>query len=171
MTDFKLDEERWSEELDDLSPRSKRLVIRELCGKGQFLDMEEPRFVEEKIKQLDTVLIRMTAEDKDAYLQACKLHPGLQSNKSLRLKFLRAEQFDAGLAAHRLTQYFDFMRQWFGEKLLGRTITLADLDEFDHQALGSGGIQVLSKKDDGGRRVLFYRAVDLQFKTSKNIVS
>jgi hypothetical protein len=169
---YKSEQDRWNEELDDLSPWTKRLVIQDLYGKGQtIVGEEEPDFVGSKIKQLDLMLEQVSHEDRAAYLEACKRSPELESSKSLRLKFLRAEKFDAGLAAHRLTQYFDFKRQWFGDELLGKTITLADLNEFDQQTLRSGGMQILSQKDVGGRNVLFYRKPDLEFKSGQNVVS
>jgi hypothetical protein len=169
--DLKSGGDGWSEELDDLSPRSKSRVIQDLYGEGQALEVESSRYVEDKVEQLDTILRGMASDDKGAYLAACKQDPELESNKALRLKFLRAELFDAGLAAHRITQYFDFMRQWFRDSLLGKRITLSDLDEFDHQVLRSGAIQALVQKDGGGRRILFFLASDLQFKSNQNLVS
>jgi hypothetical protein len=170
--DLKSGGDGWSEELDDLSPRSKSRVIQDLYGEGQALEEEESsNYVEKKVEQLDTILRGMASEDKGAYLAACKQYPEVESNKALRLKFLRAELFDAGLAAHRITQYFDFMRQWFRESLLGKRIALSDLDEFDQQVLSSGAIQALAQKDGSGRRILFFLTSDLQFKSNQNLVS
>lgn len=164
--------DRWNEEVDSLSPRSRDLVIKDLYGKGQTIVVEdEPGFIGNKINQLDAMLEQVSHEDKTAFLEACKRSPESQSSKSLRLKFLRADKFDAGLAAHRLTQYLDFKRRWFGDEFLDKSITIGDLNEFDLQTLKRGGIQILSKQDEGGRYILFYRNADLVFQSAQNVVS
>jgi hypothetical protein len=72
------------------------------------------------------------------------------------MKFLRAEKFDASLAATRMALHFDEKLILFQEEKLARDILLSDLNEDDMACLKTGYLQVLPELDFGNRKVLFY---------------
>ena len=192
-----LDNERL-EELNRLSPRSREIVDRDVRGRDPVLVEESEEFVNERIQQVNNALASMKDEDKVAFMTACRMNPKLQTSRKLRLQFLRAESFNPGLAAHRITQHFDFKNQWFcgGTKggggaaaaaaaggddttesrsyrsdILGRKIKITkDLDEYDQETLAMGGAQILPQTDMGGRRIFFFRKADVKYSTSQNMV-
>ena len=51
-----------------------------------------------------------------------------------------------------------------------KDIELSDLDEYDMEALRSGGFQVLPKRDLAGRNVLFGRYTAMRYREIKNMV-
>ncbi len=75
---------------------------------------------------------------------------------NFRLKFLRAEKFDAHLAAVRMALHFEEKLELFGEDKLAREIIQSDLDEDDMASLSSGYVQILDALDMGERKVIFY---------------
>ena len=167
-----LDNERL-EELNRLSPRSREMVDRDVRGRDPVLVDENEQFVNDRIEQVNMALAAMKDEDKVAFLAACKSNPELETSRSLRLQFLRAELFNPGLAAHRITSHFDFKSQWFGQSRLGNKIQVTnnDLDEFDQETLAMGGAQILPQKDLGGRRIFFFRKADVKYSTSQNMLN
>jgi hypothetical protein len=58
----------------------------------------------------------------------------------------------------------------FGENKLVKDITLDDLDEYDMEALESGGFQVLAEKDLAGRSVLYGRYTSMRYRTIDNML-
>lgn len=90
------------------------------------------------------------------------------------MRFLRADRFDAELAAQRLVLHFQIKQELFGDEKLGREIFLQDIRivEDDWDAMQRGFLQVLPKRDFSGRRVLFfYKAISGCYRKRENIVS
>ena len=70
-----------------------------------------------------------------------------------RLKFLRADRYDARKAAGRFIRFFDFKLELFGEEALARRITWNDLQPEDQAALKKGYLQRLPIRDRAGRAI------------------
>ena len=125
-------------------------------GDGGVGDNADKKVASQKIEQLKGFIARLTEQEQAAYSEALRQTPELLRSDSLYLKFLRAENFDVGLAAHRITQYFDLKLKWFGKDLLGRDpICQSDLNESGQRALRTGSMQLLPGSDAAGRKVLF----------------
>jgi hypothetical protein len=168
--DQNMEDERL-ELLNELSPNSRQNVYQDLHGNHLGVPAEEPSFIQRRIHQVDDVLASMENAEKESFHLACRRSPSLSSDHSLRLRFLRAESFDPGLAAHRITQYYDFIRKWFGDDMLGKNISLSDLNEFDRESLASGGYQIPPQKDLSGRTILFMRKSECKYKSMEHMVS
>ena len=116
---------------------------------------EPDDMVEKALKDLDDEIVKLPFDQKRALEMAIKL-----SNEyvgyNFRLKFLRAEKFDAHLAAVRMALHFEEKLELFGEEKLVREILQSDLDDDDMASLTSGYLQVLNSLDLGERRVIFY---------------
>jgi hypothetical protein len=95
---------------------------------------------------------------KTAYLFATSLSDKFVS--SLRLQFLRAEDYDPRSAAERMVRYFDTKCEIFGKDKLVKDIELSDLSVEDMAALKSGFLMLLDDKDRSGRVVMYSGATD-----------
>jgi hypothetical protein len=109
--------------------------------------------------------------EKSAYDTAMNMSSSYVQDKRFRLMFLRACQGDAKKAAKRITRHFSTKENLFGREKLVKDIELSDLDEYDMEALESGGFQVLPKRDLAGRNVLFGRYTAMKYREIKNMVS
>lgn len=109
--------------------------------------------------------------ERNAYDMAIEMSPEYVQNARFRLMFLRACQGDTKKAAKRITRHFSTKLNLFGVDKLVKDIELSDLDEYDREALESGGFQVLPKRDLAGRNVLFGRYTAMRYREIKNMVS
>jgi len=78
------------------------------------------------------------------------------NQNSFRLRFLRAENFDAKKAAVRLMRFMNFVLGTFGAFALFRPIQLSDFKRNELKALQSGWLQLLPFRDRSGRKVLVF---------------
>jgi len=109
-------------------------------------------------------------QEKNAYDMALSMSSEYVYNTRFRLMFLRACQGNAKKAAKRITRHFSTKLNLFGVDKLVKDIELSDLDEYDMEALRSGGFQVLPKRDLAGRNVLFGRYTAMRYREIKNMV-
>mmetsp|Transcript_12572 Transcript_12572/g.18847 ORF Transcript_12572/g.18847 Transcript_12572/m.18847 type:complete len:379 (-) Transcript_12572:83-1219(-) len=133
---------------------------KEYFTKGLF---EPDDLVEKPLKDLDDEIEKLPSDQKGALEKAMQMSKDYVSS-NFRLKFLRAEKFDAHLAAERMALHFEEKLELFGEEKLAREIIQSDLDEDDMASLSSGYLQVLNGLDFGERKVIFY------YKALSNIV-
>lgn len=148
-----------------------RLFIRGKEPSAFAREFEPPSLIDESLLKLDLELLRINFHRKQAYNKVLKSKREYVLDKKFRLKFLRAEKFDAALAASRLVLHFEEKLELFGEDLLGREILLSDLDEDDLDTLNMGYLQVLQQPDTNNRKVLFYyRAISDCYKRRENIL-
>ena len=108
--------------------------------------------------------------EKSAYSKAHFLSPRAVNDPGFIRMFLRAEDYNPRMAAHRMVSYFQHKLELFGIEKLAKDITLDDLDDDDRAALHSGSIQCLSQKDRAGRTVIFSAQKLKKFKTLQNQV-
>lgn len=94
---------------------------------------ETPQMIEQSIQALDDQLTRL--KEATAYDQALSQNPSYVENYSFRLKFLRADRFDAKKAALRLARHFEAKLDLFGPSKLVQDITQQDLQEGDMDGL------------------------------------
>ena len=126
---------------------------------------------QEALKELADALEKMPKEKKVALDIAAQRLPSYVENEDFRIKFLRAEAFDAHSAATRMALYFDAKLDLFGESALCREILLSDLDNDDMDCLRTGYLQVLADTDFGDRKVLFYyHAVSDCYRYTENLL-
>ena len=134
-------------------------------GKEYFTKVlfEPDDLVEKALKDLDDEIEKLPSDQKGALEKAMQMSKDYVSS-NFRLKFLRAEKFDAHLAAERMALHFEEKLELFGEEKLAREIIQSDLDEDDMASLSSGYLQVLDALDFSERKVIFY------YKALSNIV-
>ena len=104
---------------------------------------------------------KITAVTRNAYLQAQHQSPSYVQSPAFRLMFLRAESFDAPLAAHRMLVYLEEKLSRFGPDALTRSLTLQDLSPQARTMLLDLGIhQLLPSRDSAGRAIYLVHADD-----------
>jgi hypothetical protein len=119
---------------------------------------EEPTFVAQCLNEMEEELVKLLKSKPNnkinkAFQLAESRDPNFVKNRSIRIRFLRAERFQAKRAAARMIRYFDWKHYLFGESKLCKKITFGDLDDYDTKALKKGGSQVLPSRDRAGRIV------------------
>ena len=138
-------------ELNSMSMEERGQVYEEIHGVHRIIN-ETPEFVQERLAALQECLQRISA--KEAYNIAYQKGPQYVSDPKFLLMFLRADEFDAAKAADRLVKFHKGIRQYFGDRVLGRPLTLSDLDKDDMACLKAGPLQRLTSRDSSGRAVL-----------------
>jgi hypothetical protein len=150
-------------ELKQLPMPTQEKVGQDLYGFSECVSIETVHF-ENLANEIDKVPI------KRAYERAFAISPEYVSNQPFRLMFLRATRGNAKAAAKRMIRHFDTKIYLFGEEKLVKDIQISDLDEYDMEALESGGFQVLPERDLAGRSVLFGRFTCMRYREIKNMV-
>jgi hypothetical protein len=84
--------------------------------------------------------------------------------------FLRSVSYDALEAARKMVDFFESKMQLFGEEKLAKKITLEDLDEDDMEALKTGSVRYLHRKDQSRRSILFVHPREFRYTHWKNQV-
>ena len=175
-------EEHTAREIQSLSREERSQLWADMTGAGnEFRDKhaESPDLIEYSLQQLEQELQRIPDSQKQPYLIAESVNNGqYTSNQTLRLAFLRSENFDPAATAQRFVAHFDAKWTLFAPTLgvdgnkefMGRQITLNDLTEDDLQALRCGGMQVLPRADACGRTVIFTRQHFYDFRDRDNMV-
>ena len=160
-----------AEELSRLSVKERNRVNEDILG--IFTPPDETNdFVEERLHGLEEALSKVPIELGKAYQLALRQSPDYVKDSNFQLKFLRAERFDADLAATRMAKYFKFILEYFGEEALGRPLTLKDLDFDDMTDLKQGNCQMLQERDSAGRSIFCYveNANEKAYKTGTSLV-
>jgi hypothetical protein len=142
-----------AQELNDLSMKERERVYYDVHGVADVIE-ETPVLIKQSVEEMDAELSRI--DQKQAYDLAKFQDVNHVENKTLLLKFLRAECFDIQRAADRLVKFFQTKLDLFGQSKLTKEIRLADLDEADHRSLDSGSVQLLPHRDRAGRALLGY---------------
>lgn len=139
-------------ELEQMSFEDREMMNEEIHGVRTLALDETPEMLEEGLRQL--VIELETLPSTPCYDEAMGMSSPYVQDRSFKLKFLRAEMFDARKAAIRLEKYLSFHQLHFGTEALMRPIYLADLDKDDLEVLRMGNIQLLPSRDRSGRRIL-----------------
>jgi hypothetical protein len=144
-------------EMNQLSMASREQILYDLHGISEKLPQETPEFLKSLLQQLESALSEISDSDKEAYNMALNIDPTFVRNKDFRLKFLRADLFDAHRAAVRFTKHFQAKLELFGRTLLCKDIAQDDLhdEEGTLECICSGWLQDLPIRDISGRLVSF----------------
>lgn len=112
-------------------------------------NQETPALVESSLKEMKAQIEKIPGKNA--------LELAQQMDKeyvdALYLKFIRAERFNAALAASKFVQHFELKMELFGQSKLCKDIEQEDLSENDIKALYSGYVQWLPLRDISGRTV------------------
>ncbi len=161
-------EERTARELLSLGRTERQQVWADMTGYAASIDYrmhaESTELIQNRLVLLQTELQEVDGPYRLAVEQ------NVDWVEQQKIKFLRAEDFDATLAAARMVRYFALKESLFGKKSLGRDIQLEDLNEDDIESLTAGGVQILSDPDHAGRLIFFTQTRNYVYKERKNLV-
>ncbi len=150
-----------AEKLNAMTPEDRIHGLYDLHCVSDILS-ETPQHMATKLDELDVYLKKSSGTivgetnsdtENSAFLDV--KNEGLEDYMSeVRLRFLRAERFDAEKAAARIERYLEVKRNLFESICLGRDLIPDDLSEDDWMHVRTGYIQILSDRDKKGRAVV-----------------
>jgi hypothetical protein len=138
-------------DLNKISLNERDKVFEDLHGVPDLVD-ESPELVASCLAELEPGIAKIRR--RDAYIVAASKDSSYTSSRTLRLKFLRAENFESDRAAARLVGFFETKLELFGPDPLARDLLLSDLDEDDQKCLQSGLMTLVPAKDAAGRGIV-----------------
>ena len=147
------------QEMSQLSFEERSRVTEDIHGVSDEIE-ETPKFVKEKLEELEKELNEIPAQNKKAYTMAKNSDSEYVTNPQRCLMFLRAELFDAGKAAMRMVKDYQVKLELFGPDLLGRDIQFDDLTPRDVDCLVFGSMQLLPCRDSRGRGIFLWMPQD-----------
>jgi hypothetical protein len=136
---------------------------------------ENPERIETAMQVMqETIDVKITT--RKAYDKALENGSKYIHDREFRLKFLRANDFDAVKAAWKFVKYLDILHKYYGVDALMRPLYFSDLNGPELDLLRAGHMQLLKSRDRSGRRVLnvlgAYRKEHTFFsKVSKQVTS
>lgn len=141
-------------DLNTMTVDERNSVLDDIHGvRSLNLEDEDPSKLVDSLVHMNHALERI--EPKTAFHMAVRLDSQyVLRDKHLRVRFLRAEEFDATKAARRFVDYLDFTHELFGAMALMRPIYFYDLTKNEQLVLREGGLQLLPCRDRAGRRIL-----------------
>jgi hypothetical protein len=152
-----------------LAPKEQAKVMKDIYGIEESSDDEDRGFIESALHRLEEEL-QVYVGKKKGLDTAKKEHSAFYEDEAFRLKFLKSDNYNPKLAARRLIRYLDKKLELFGAEKLSKSISLDDLNEDDVECLSSGGVQPLSEKDRGGRKIFYSRHENWKYKEVANMV-
>jgi hypothetical protein len=157
-----------AKDMNELSMAERERVLHDIHGVSDIPE-EDVSKVTAKFAALDRA-IQKNITKGSAYEQALSTSEGYVKDYSSRLKFLRADCFDAEKAAKRMLAFFEQKLRIFGRDKLTKDITLQDLNEEDLKVLNNGHLQLLPQRDRAGRLICCNVRSYERFKDTINLV-
>jgi hypothetical protein len=139
------------QEMNAMTVDQRERAYEAIHGVGEAVE-ESDEFVDKCLEEMGNSIQRINP--KGSYIRAEQQSRSYVHDRRLRLKFLRAENFNPLEAARRLIRFFEGISKYFGPSCLTRPLRLDDLDHDDLSALKSGHLQLFSDRDSAGRVVL-----------------
>jgi hypothetical protein len=157
----------WARELYELSAEERERLLDDIHGCATT-QKETPEFITECLNEFDDEILKI--RKRRAYDRVLFLRPARVKGRDFRLMFLRSVSYDALEAARKMVDFFESKMQLFGEEKLAKKITLEDLAEDDMEALKTGSVRYLHRKDQSGRSILFVHPREFRYTHWKNQV-
>ena len=133
----------------------RNAIYEEVHGVGYICpDESEPGMVETALQNLMEEIEKLPAKRQAVYQRALKKPNSYVHTRAFKLRFLRAELFDAKGAANRIVTFLETAVELFGEFATERPIKLSDFTKKELKVFYTGRLQLLPYRDRGGRRVI-----------------
>jgi hypothetical protein len=143
---------------DFLAAEMKKLSIQEI---SKALDdvhcvgdglRENPEMV---VRSLLAFTEEVKAERTPIYELAASQNRAYVEDETFRLKFLRANFYDAKKSVRQMMSFLGYKATYFGRDKVGRDILLTDLNQEDLDLMLSGPFHVQEGRDRSGRAVVY----------------
>jgi hypothetical protein len=132
---------------------SSFLLCQEIHGVRTLAPVETPEKVKLSLAEMQLEIDKKTLS-KDSYNKAVCQQSQYVLNDEFRMKFLRANYFDPRKAARNYVMYLDLLEKYYGEVALMRPLYFSDLGAGELELLRAGHMNLFSRRDQAGRRVL-----------------
>ena len=143
--------------LNKLSFRDRTVLQEEIHGVGSLAPEEAPEMVDKALSDFQTELDKLHPDSRIFYDRAISLNSKYVHSPEFRLKFLRADLFDAKKAAMRFANYLQYGHRYFGDVALMRPLRFEDLTVEEQEMMREGIGQVLPSRDRSGRLIFFHQ--------------
>jgi hypothetical protein len=143
--------------LNSLSFRDRSIIQEEVHGVRSLAPEETPEMVAQAFLDLQEEIDKLPSNSKTAYDRSISLDSSFVRSNDFRIKFLRAELFDAKKAALRFTIYLKLAHKYFGDVALMRPLYFEDLSLEEQEETREGVGQILPSRDRSGRLIQFYQ--------------
>jgi hypothetical protein len=139
--------------------KEREEVYFDVHGVSDVIDEDaESGFLDRKLEEMENELRKIDSSENTAYDMAHSLNPDYVQDRDFCLRFLRADRFDANLAACRYARHYETKLELFGKEKLTRDIVQDDLGSEALKNLYSGMNQILPRRDNAGRLVWIWVA-------------
>lgn len=148
-----------AEELYTMSVRDRDTTQEEIHGVRSVAREESPEMINEAFRCFQNEIEKIPT--KEAYDEAVSSNSYyVLHDRGFRIRFLRADSFDAKKASIRFINHLDLLMDYFGPDALQRPLRHSDLSKEVQDVVRSGSIQLLPNRDRAGRLVIFYHRGD-----------
>jgi hypothetical protein len=145
-----------SRELSKLDVQDRESISEEIHGVRCLAIPETPELLATSLSKLSEELDQISSKTAFDKSQVIATRTTTYVNTpDFRLRFLRAELFDAKKAAVRMVNFLELVMEIFEgrEELLQRPLKLSDLKKHELAILHAGNFQLLPFRDRSGRRI------------------
>ena len=161
-----------AEALNKMSLEDRDQLFLDVHGVADIVDESKPGLVEEHLQSFDQEVQKIRSQKPSAAIELAEsMSPDYVNDRKIRLRFLRSTTFDVKKAAMKFVKFFDLKFQLFGGEKLCEEITYEDLNHEDQEALKSGFLQVLPKRDRSGRGIIVAFPSEERFNSDEALVS
>lgn len=162
----------WAKELLQLGVDERNMTDDNLHGIRSPAVTETPELLRRNLNDMQEEIYKLPDNIQEGHTKGLELGSMYIQSLAFRLKFLRAVQFDAKVAAFRYCNCLNMLCELFGESALTRRLYITDLGEEETEYMKEGHFQVLPSRDCLGRRIVVFNmrqtkktySVDAMFK-------
>ena len=140
-----------SRELLQLSLQDRNAINEEIHGVRTISPEETPEMLEKELRNMDIAIKKI--RNKNAFVRSQQFPNTYINSPEFRLRFLRADLFDANTAALKMVNFLDLISEVFGDFALRRQIQMSDFSREEMQIFRVGHQQLLPYRDRSGRRI------------------
>jgi hypothetical protein len=165
------DDDELVQELNAMSLKEREEVLYDIHGVADTVE-ETPELITQCLREMDAFITKKKRNKTQsaAYRAAESQSREYVEQRKLRLMFLRADNFDAKRAAHRLVYHFEKKLELFGIEKLAKDITLDGMSASDLECIENGHIQHLPVRDQAGRAVIAVLLPHVKYQEQLNAV-
>jgi hypothetical protein len=142
-------------ELNNLSFYDRSRIQEEIHGAVSLAMEETPSQIASALQSLQNEIDQTSVAERKAYDLAIASESSFVHRDEFRLKFLRADFFDAKRACWRMMAHLRLLGKYFGPSALLRPLRFSDFPRKEQSIVRAGFIQILPSRDRAGRLVSF----------------
>mmetsp|Transcript_6428 Transcript_6428/g.15601 ORF Transcript_6428/g.15601 Transcript_6428/m.15601 type:complete len:532 (-) Transcript_6428:315-1910(-) len=146
----------WAKELLELGVDERNTTDENLHGIRSLAVTETPELLRRNLNDMQEEIYKLPDVIQEGHTRGLELGSMYIQSLAFRLKFLRAVQFDAKMAAFRYCNCLNMLCELFGESALTRRLHITDLGEEETEYMKEGHFQVLPSRDRLGRRIVVF---------------